>query len=146
MAPPTSDRARRDDLVGDRLDVPGPPVIYCDYLGYDEVGHFAGPETRDAVGTLTGIDRQIRQIPQAAREAPRRYQLVVLSDHGQTTSPVFEAVYGKPLDEMVREVINAGPDGTSLGREGRVDALRRRLPERARQEPAGCAVAARGGC
>ena len=87
----------------------GHRVIYCDYQGYDEVGHFAGPETRDAVGTLNSIDRQIRQIALAAREAPRRYQLVFLSDHGQTTSPVFERVYGKPLDEIVRDVIHAGP-------------------------------------
>ena len=87
----------------------GHRVIYCDYQGYDEVGHFAGPETTDAVGTLNSIDRQIRQIVLAAREAPRQYQIVVLSDHGQTTSPVFENVYGKPLDEIVREVIKAGP-------------------------------------
>src|SRR5687768_12221660 len=87
----------------------GHRIIYCDYQGYDEVGHFAGPETRDAVGTLNSIDRQIRQIALAAREAPRKYQLVFLSDHGQTTSPVFQLVYGKPLDEIVREVINAGP-------------------------------------
>ena len=87
----------------------GHRIIYCDYQGYDEVGHFAGPETTDAVGTLHSIDRQIRQIALAAREAPRKYQLVLLSDHGQTTSPVFQQVYGKPLDEIVREVINAGP-------------------------------------
>ena len=87
----------------------GHRIIYCDYQGYDEVGHFAGPETKDAVGTLNSIDRQIRQIALAAREAPRPYQLVFLSDHGQTTSPVFELVYGKPLDEIVREVIHAGP-------------------------------------
>jgi len=87
----------------------GHRLIYCDYQGYDEVGHFAGPETKDAVGTLASIDRQVRQIALAAREAPRQYQLVVLSDHGQTTSPVFEKVYGKPLDEIVRTIINAGP-------------------------------------
>jgi uncharacterized membrane protein YvlD (DUF360 family) len=87
----------------------GHRVIYCDYQGYDEVGHFAGPETRDAIGTLGSIDRQIQQIVLAAREAPRQYQIVLLSDHGQTTSPVFQHVYGKPLDEVVREAINAGP-------------------------------------
>ena len=53
----------------------GRRIIYCDYLGYDEVAHYAGPETRDAVASLAGIDRQIRQLAQAAREAPRPYQL-----------------------------------------------------------------------
>jgi uncharacterized membrane protein YvlD (DUF360 family) len=83
------------------------PVIFCNYLGYDEVGHYAGPETRDAMASLPGIDRQIRQIQHAALEAPRPYRLVVFSDHGMTTGHLFKTVYGKPLDELVRELINA---------------------------------------
>src|SRR4051812_39853355 len=83
------------------------PVIFCNYLGYDEVGHYAGPETKDAMASLPGIDRQIRQIQQAAREAPRPYQLVVFSDHGMTTGHLFKRVYGKGLDELVRELIQA---------------------------------------
>lgn len=83
------------------------PVIFCNYLGYDEVGHYAGPETRDAVSSLHAIDRQIRQIAHAAREAPRPYQIVVFSDHGMTTGHLFQKVYGKPLDELVRELIKA---------------------------------------
>lgn len=88
----------------------GHRVIYCDYLGYDEVGHFAGPETRDAVATLSSIDRQLRQIARAADGAPRTYQLVVLSDHGQTTAPIFQSVYGYPLDQIVREAMERGND------------------------------------
>ena len=87
----------------------GRRVIYCDFLSYDEVGHFAGPETPDAIATLYSVDRQIRQIAIAAREAPREYQLVVLSDHGQTTAPIFQSVYGHTLDEVVRSAIDAGP-------------------------------------
>jgi uncharacterized membrane protein YvlD (DUF360 family) len=87
----------------------GRRAIYCDYLGYDEVAHFAGPETRDSVATLFNIDRQIRQIALAAREAPRPYQIAILSDHGQTTAPIFQTVYGKGLDAVVRDVIAAGP-------------------------------------
>lgn len=83
------------------------PIIFCNYLGYDEVGHYAGPETQDALASLPGIDRQIRQIAQAAREAPRPYQIVVFSDHGMTTGHLFKTVYGKPLDELVRELIQA---------------------------------------
>jgi len=83
------------------------PVIFCNYLGYDEVGHYAGPETLDAMGTLPAIDRQLRQLERAAREAPRPYQFVVYSDHGQTTGFLFQTVYGKPLEEVVRELINA---------------------------------------
>jgi len=85
----------------------GQHIIYCDYLGYDEVAHYAGPETRDAVSTLVSIDRQLRQLASAALDAPRPYQFVVLSDHGQTTAPIFESVYGKRLDALVRELIDA---------------------------------------
>jgi hypothetical protein len=85
----------------------GKRTIYCDYVGYDEVAHYAGPETRDAVSTLGSIDRQLRQLELAAREASRPYRFVVLSDHGQTTAPLFEAVYGKRLDTVVRELIDA---------------------------------------
>jgi uncharacterized membrane protein YvlD (DUF360 family) len=82
-------------------------IIYCDYLGYDEVAHYAGPETRDAVATLSDIDHQLRQLAQAAREAPRPYRFVVLSDHGQATARVFHTAYGKRLDAVVRELVDA---------------------------------------
>jgi hypothetical protein len=85
----------------------GRRIIYCDYTGYDEVAHYAGPETCDAVATLGSIDRQLRQLAHAAREAPRPYRFAVLSDHGQTTAPLFETVYGKRLDTVVRELIDA---------------------------------------
>jgi uncharacterized membrane protein YvlD (DUF360 family) len=85
----------------------GQQVVYCDYVGYDEVAHYAGPETNDALGTLWSIDRQLRQLAQAAREAPRPYRFVLLSDHGQTTAPIFETVYGKRLDAVVRDLIDA---------------------------------------
>jgi hypothetical protein len=98
----------------------GRRVIYCDYLAYDEVGHFAGPETPDAIATLASIDRQLRQIALAAREAPRPYQLVVLSDHGQTTAPIFQSKYGYTLDDVVRRAINAGPTMRVSGGKGEV--------------------------
>jgi uncharacterized membrane protein YvlD (DUF360 family) len=85
----------------------GRRVIYCDYLGYDEVGHFAGPETQDALDTLFGIDRQLRQLAYAAREAPRPYQFVVLSDHGQSTAYLFEQEYGKTLGELVGDLLHS---------------------------------------
>lgn len=85
----------------------GRRVIYCDYLGYDEVAHVAGPETRDALDTLIGIDRQLRQLAYAAREAPRPYHFVVLSDHGQSTAYLFEQEYGKTLGELVGDLLRS---------------------------------------
>ena len=85
----------------------GRPIVFCNYLGYDEVGHYAGPETHDALGTLRGIDRQLRHLERAAQEAPRPYQFVVYSDHGQTTGHLFSRVYGKPLDALVQDLTQA---------------------------------------
>ena len=34
----------------------GSPAIYTTYVGYDEVAHHAGPDTKDAMDTLKGID------------------------------------------------------------------------------------------
>jgi uncharacterized membrane protein YvlD (DUF360 family) len=80
----------------------GTPVIYTNYLGYDMVSHYAGPDSWDALSTLTGIDRQIRKIGRAiARKAPRHFDLVVLSDHGQTRSESFRSLYKMTLREAI---------------------------------------------
>ena len=94
-------------LIADML--AGRRVSYADYLGYDEVAHHAGPETGDARGVLRKIDGQFRQLESAARRAPRRYQFVVLSDHGQSTGATFRQRYGLTLEELVRQLM--GPDG-----------------------------------
>jgi Type I phosphodiesterase / nucleotide pyrophosphatase len=86
-----------DDMYSGRL------VTYCDYLGYDEVAHHAGPTTRDALGALPSIDHQIAQLESAAKSAPRPYQLVVVSDHGQSTGATFRQRYGYTLEQFIRE-------------------------------------------
>ena len=86
-----------DDMYSARL------VTYCDYLGYDEVAHHAGPTTRDALSALPSIDRQIAQLESVAKSAPRPYQFVVVSDHGQSTGATFRQRYGYTLEQFIRE-------------------------------------------
>jgi uncharacterized membrane protein YvlD (DUF360 family) len=86
-----------DDMYSGRL------VTYCDYLGYDEVAHHAGPTTRDALGALPSIDHQIAVLESAAKSAPRPYQIVVVSDHGQSTGATFRQRYGYTLEQFIRE-------------------------------------------
>jgi hypothetical protein len=86
-----------DDMYSGRL------VAYCDYLGYDEVAHHAGPTTRDALGALPSIDRQIALLESATKSAPRPYQFVVVSDHGQSTGATFRQRYGYSLEQFIRE-------------------------------------------
>jgi len=104
----------------------GSPSIYLTYPGYDEVAHHSGPWTRDAFGTLKQYDEVIGSIRRIIQEkAPRPYELVILSDHGQSFGATFLQRYGyelkvfieKQLPEGARTVqVAGGDDGTpSMG-------------------------------
>jgi hypothetical protein len=80
----------------------GTPIVYADYLGYDEIAHHAGPERPEAMDQLDRVDRMVRSLSRAAREAPRRYHFILLSDHGQTQGAPFEDRYGIGLEDLVR--------------------------------------------
>jgi len=82
----------------------GEPVIYTTFVGYDEVAHHAGPDTRDAMKTLKGLDKQLGRIRDViGRKAARPYDLILLSDHGQTPGATFEQRYGQGLTEFIEE-------------------------------------------
>ncbi len=84
--------------------VRGIPIVYVNYIGYDIVAHHAGPHTFDAISTLGGIDRQIRKISRTiTKRAPRQYDLVVLSDHGQSRSIPFSMLYGQTVAGFIEE-------------------------------------------
>jgi putative membrane protein len=88
-----------DDMYRGRL------ISYCDLLGYDEVAHHAGPERPDALRVLRGVDKQLHALESAARSAPRRYDLVVLSDHGQSFGATFRQRYGLTLGDLIQQIL-----------------------------------------
>ena len=80
----------------------GAPVIYTSFLGYDEVAHHAGPCSPDAMGTLRGFDRHVRHVLQTIRYlAPFEYDLVLLSDHGQSQGATFRQRHGQTLRQLI---------------------------------------------
>jgi uncharacterized membrane protein YvlD (DUF360 family) len=79
----------------------GRPVVYCDFLGYDEAAHHAGLERADSLAVLRTIDQQIGRLHRAAQLAPRPYHLVVLSDHGQTQGWAFADRFGESIEQLV---------------------------------------------
>jgi uncharacterized membrane protein YvlD (DUF360 family) len=87
----------------------GRPVAYTTFLGYDEVAHLSGIERPDTLAVLRRLDDEIRRMAQVVRHAPRRYEIVVLSDHGQTQGAPFRHRYGVSLDELVRDACDIGP-------------------------------------
>jgi uncharacterized membrane protein YvlD (DUF360 family) len=85
----------------------GRPAIYATFASYDEVAHHSGLERPDTLEALRKLDQQFGRIERALRYAPRPYRVVVLSDHGQTQGATFEQRNGYPLEDLVRESVEA---------------------------------------
>jgi putative membrane protein len=83
----------------------GIPDMYIAYSGYDDLSHFAGPETPEAYRMLKKIDQHIVRIEKAVKQAPRPYHVVVLSDHGQSEGLTFGAKYGVELQDYVKQLM-----------------------------------------
>jgi hypothetical protein len=78
------------------------PSIYASYVGYDVVAHHAGPFSPDALRVLSDLDREILRLIRASRLSPRTYDVVILSDHGQTPGSTFRQRFGERLEEVVQ--------------------------------------------
>jgi uncharacterized membrane protein YvlD (DUF360 family) len=98
--------------------VRGVPVIYSNFVGYDDIAHYAGPEAFDAMQSLAAFDRRLRTLMRRAnRQSPIRYEIVLFSDHGQTPSIPFRLLYGQTLERMVVSTL-ARLQGGDSGHEG----------------------------
>jgi len=80
----------------------GSPVMYCDFTDYDEVAHHAGPMRAESIASLAGIDRALHALERIAAAAPRHYEFVVLSDHGQSQGATFVQRCDESLLDVVR--------------------------------------------
>jgi hypothetical protein len=105
----------------------GAPSIYMLYLGYDEAAHHSGPWTSDAFGGLKRLDKTLARLRRVAKErAPRPYDLIVLSDHGQAFGPTFLQRYGLTIKEFIEQQLprettvhqSIGGDTGAVGLEG----------------------------
>jgi uncharacterized membrane protein YvlD (DUF360 family) len=86
----------------------GRPAIYATFSSYDEVAHHSGLERADTLEALRKLDNQFARIADARRFAPRPYEIVVLSDHGQTQGATFKQRNGYGLDELVERSLTRG--------------------------------------
>ncbi len=85
----------------------GRPAVYATFSSYDEVAHHSGVERSDTLEALRKLDQAFGRIERARRYAPRPYQLVALSDHGQTQGATFKQRNGYGLDELVRRSLES---------------------------------------
>jgi uncharacterized membrane protein YvlD (DUF360 family) len=86
----------------------GVPAVYATFPSYDEVAHHSGLERPDTLEALRKLDARFGTIERARRYAPRPYELVVLSDHGQTQGATFKQRNGFGLDDLVRRSMSGG--------------------------------------
>jgi uncharacterized membrane protein YvlD (DUF360 family) len=106
-------------VIGD-IDA-GRPTVYTTFLAYDEVAHHSGIERADALSVLRRVDHRIGRIARAAAQGPRPYELIVLSDHGQTQGATFADRYDTTLEALVREACHAEPKAIGIASGGDSD-------------------------
>ena len=117
----------------------GRPAIYATFSSYDEVAHHSGLEREDTLEALRKLDQQFGRIERARRYAARPYEIVVLSDHGQTQGATFKQRNGYGLDELVERNLaarrrqRARPAATSRTRWSGTPPPRRRGGRRSRR-------------
>jgi Type I phosphodiesterase / nucleotide pyrophosphatase len=86
----------------------GRPAVYATFSSYDEVAHHSGLERADTLEALRKLDQQFGRIDRARPYAPRPYQMVVLSDHGQTQGATFKQRNDYGLDDLVERSLSRG--------------------------------------
>lgn len=84
----------------------GRPAVYATFASYDEVAHHSGLERADTLEALRKLDQQFGRIERARRHAPRPYEIVVLSDHGQTQGATFLQRNGYGLEDLVERSLS----------------------------------------
>ncbi|MGH7304402.1 MAG: alkaline phosphatase family protein [Candidatus Rokuibacteriota bacterium] len=108
----------------------GVPTIYVNYLDYDVAAHAWGPRHPRALQALRRVDASIRRLWRVLRRVPEyRYDLYVLSDHGQAASlPYIRIAGGRPIEQSLFEdffdVDPADAVAAPAGRGGGLAALR----------------------
>jgi hypothetical protein len=115
----------------------GAPSLYCDFTDYDEIAHHAGPTRPESLASLAGLDHLIGVLQVASTHAPRPYEFVILSDHGQSQGATFRQRHGQSLEELIRTLMadrdvtvtaatsleeTAGPANTFLSQVGSEDS------------------------
>jgi uncharacterized membrane protein YvlD (DUF360 family) len=110
----------------------GAPAMYTLYAGYDEIAHHSGPYYPDTNLTLRQFDHQVARIQRVIEEkASRPYEILLLSDHGQSHGATFEQRYGVNILEYIKQQLpqhatlagsGGGDDGT-IGVSAMLDEL-----------------------
>ncbi len=86
----------------------GRAAVYATFSSYDEVAHHSGLQRADTMEALRKLDQQFDRIARARRYAPRPYEIVVLSDHGQTQGATFKQRNGYSFEQLIERSLRSG--------------------------------------
>ena len=93
----------------------GRVAVYATFSSYDEVAHHSGLERADTLEALRKLDDKFGQIDRARKYAARPYEIIVLSDHGQTQGATFKQRHGYGLDALVERSLARGDVASVAG-------------------------------
>ena len=96
-------------LVADAM-MRGAKSVYVDFLDYDEIAHHAGVSRPESLAAITGIDGALGRLETVARYAPRDYEFVIVSDHGQSQGATYLQRHGERLEDTVRRLMGGAED------------------------------------
>lgn len=83
----------------------GRPVVYGNFLGYDENAHRRGPDSDLARHALGPIDTAVARLWRAAhRSDGRAYDVWILSDHGQEVTDPYPTQHGETVASAIGRV------------------------------------------
>ncbi|MBI5392807.1 alkaline phosphatase family protein [Candidatus Woesearchaeota archaeon] len=77
------------------------PIIYTNFIGYDEVSHHRGPNNKSVYRIIRAIDRNIKRIWE---RKPAEYEMIILSDHGQIDALPFKCAYKQSLGNFIQQL------------------------------------------
>ena len=88
------------DIIAGQVD-----SLYATYMGYDEIAHHSGISDHDAFHALKQLDKHFGRLEKAKELSSRPYQIVILSDHGQSNGATFKQRYGLSLKDLVQQLL-----------------------------------------
>ncbi|WP_084039110.1 alkaline phosphatase family protein [Demequina sp. NBRC 110053] len=98
----------------------GAKSIYVDYVDYDEIAHHAGVARPESLASLAGLDAVVATIERFAASgiAAREYDIVLVSDHGQSQGATFLQRAGVSLEGFVTAHTGGRAVAVARDREG----------------------------
>ena len=100
-------------IIADKI-YDGAPVIFVDFVDYDEIAHHAGPERPEAMRSLEGLDGILAALERVIADTPTHYEIVIWSDHGQSLGSTFEQLNGFTLGQRVDQLMDDAAGGGTV--------------------------------